>query len=224
MNDYLAEVDRILELLGSRFDVTATALTADQEYLVIYDGDDREAISATISGANVIHTGDSARGDLVEARYSVLGIDATFLFGSLQWANDVSDGAQASAMARQGLFEIHDSRGLIRELQKRTGSTPIGFASTAEIDRYRDISSDFFRLLGLAEVWFISDESTLLDWCTGSDLSLDDANRRIHEIYGVDVRDLHGGPLIGIFNRIREGDRYKEWRRQNPERPSETFS
>ena len=179
MNDYLAELDRILELLGSRIDVIATALTADQEYLVIYDDGDREAIAATISGANVTHTADSVRGDLFEAKYSVLGIDTTFLFGSLQWANDISDSAQSLAMARQGLFEIHDSRGLIRELQKRTDSTPIGFASTAEIDRYRDISSDFLRLLGLADVWFISDESTLLDWCERSDLSLDDANSRI---------------------------------------------
>jgi hypothetical protein len=218
MNDHLAELNRILELLGSRSDVIATAITADQEYLVIYDGDDREAIGATISGANVTHTGDSARGDLFEAKYSILGIDTTFLFGSLQWAKDVSDSAEALAMARQGLFEIHDSRGLIRELQKRTGSTPIGFASTVEIDRYRDISSDFLRILGLADVWFISDDSTLLDWCERSHLSLDDANSRIQEIYGVDVRDLHGGPLIGIFERIREGDRYKEWRTQNPER------
>jgi PAS domain-containing protein len=224
MHDYLAEVDRLLELLSLRTDVLATALTAGQEYLVLYDGDDLDGIIAAISGANVVHSGDAIRGDLVERKYSVFGIDTTFLFGCSEWASIASADAQALEMARQGLFEIHDPHELVRQLQSVTGCTPPGFASTAEIDRYGDISSDFFRLVGLGEASFISDDSTLLDWCQHSGIGVDDANRRIHEIYGVDVRDLNGGRLVDVFNRIRDGDRYKEWRKQNPKRSNKEKS
>lgn len=87
----------------------------------------------------------------------------------------------------------------------------IEFADDDIITQYHDVSTDFFRLVGLDEPGFISNESKLTDWCDVSDQWLDHVNARTHEIYGVDVADLKGGLLTDVFERIRNGPYYREW-------------
>jgi hypothetical protein len=117
-------------------------------------------------------------------------------------------------MVRAGLFGVHDPLGFIDALLQKSGVERIKFADTSEIATFGDISSDFFRLVGLGNAVFISNESTLTDWCEASGLALNHANERIREIYGVDVADLDGGPLTAIFQRIKQSEFYQTWRDQ----------
>lgn len=76
----------------------------------------------------------------------------------------------------------------------------IGFAETDRIAPFGDISSDFFRLLGVGDVCFISNDSRLTNImsATAPELSVEDMYARIWEIYKVDVTGLD--LLIDISN------------------------
>lgn len=212
MTDFLAELNRLMDNLASAQDVTATALQADGEtYLVLSDDPGKYVEGdAWLANVDALLGPPRKRGSLIERAGRLAGVRTAFLFGETTWAVEPF-GADAKRMA-QLLFEIHDPRGLIRDLQSKCGVEHLEFAGSEEISKYGDVSSDFFRLVGLGDAVFISDTSTLTDWCDASGLSLERANVRIHEVYGVDVGDLQGGRLIGIFERIRQGDAYRSWR------------
>ncbi len=88
---------------------------------------------------------------------------------------------------------------------------PVHFAPSDEVAKYGDISSEFFRLIGLGEVWFISNESRLSDF-DGKvpELTPQHLHERIRELYGVDVSDVD--LLTEIFERIKRGPVYRGWK------------
>ena len=65
---------------------------------------------------------------------------------------------------------------------------------------YPEILQDFVeRVLGLP--WaFISDESSLWDFGTGTDIT--ELQDRVREVYGVDVSDVASGNIAEIVERI----------------------
>jgi hypothetical protein len=214
MTDYLTELNRIMDHLATMPDVVATALTGNvDEFLIL--SDERTRYTERDDWAALFRISlepPRSRGTLIERRAMLAGAPVTFLFGGPKWAGTDPIAPDTAKMLADGVFEIHDPRGLIEELNRQGGAHHADFADNGEIAEYRDISSDFFRLVGLGQAVFISNESTLSDWCNASGLSLEHANARIREIYGVDVADLGGGRLIDIFERIRQGDYYRSWR------------
>jgi hypothetical protein len=88
---------------------------------------------------------------------------------------------------------------------------PPSFAPTDKIAPYGGISSQFFVLVGLGDVMFISNESRLSDIRANAapDVTMDSLYERIHELYGVNVSGLDR--LVAIFQRIQEGPVYKAW-------------
>ncbi len=90
----------------------------------------------------------------------------------------------------------------------------IGFAETDRIAPFGGISSDFFRLLGMGDVCFISNNSRLTNImsATAPELSVENMYARIWEIYQVDVTGLD--LLIDIFERIKGGPVYRAWLRE----------
>ena len=76
------------------------------------------------------------------------------------------------------------------------------WASTDEISKYWQISSDFLRkVLDLDPAWtFLSDLSTLRDF----DIAPEVLEREIFLRYGVEIDDLEDRRLVDIFTRIEE--------------------
>ena len=81
---------------------------------------------------------------------------------------------------------------------------PIEFASAAVVDAHHEIARDFLtRILDLSyDNCFISDESSL--WDFHGEETNEDLNRKILLLYGVDVSDVEGAKLAGIFERIAD--------------------
>jgi hypothetical protein len=86
------------------------------------------------------------------------------------------------------------------ELPRPGTKVPIQFAATDRIDRHTELADDFVRrVLGLERAW-ISNESSLWDFhCEESNADLE---KKIHDIYGVDVSDIESGNLGAILDRI----------------------
>jgi hypothetical protein len=96
-------------------------------------------------------------------------------------------------------------------MDETAGEQLLPFASTDEIEKYGSISSDFFRLLGLGNVLFISNDSCLSEIvaATAPDLTMNAVYERIKEAYEVDVFGLDR--LVDIFARIQNGPAYQNW-------------
>lgn len=80
----------------------------------------------------------------------------------------------------------------------------IEFASTSDINRFREISEDFMnKIFGLEPgEYLISDESSLYDFTGVDEMELPDIHKRIQEMYNIDVSDIESRNLIDIFRRI----------------------
>jgi predicted nucleotide-binding protein (sugar kinase/HSP70/actin superfamily) len=97
----------------------------------------------------------------------------------------------------------------------------IGFASTKEIDKYKDISKDYLHnvlasdILGTT-ITFISDFSTLHGYVnfakTDPEKFKNELIKRTLDIYGLDITDLYDKPIYKIFERIKTS---KELRLKN---------
>jgi hypothetical protein len=211
MTDFFTEINRIMECLAQEPDIAGTALVGgDATYLILSDECEKYvAHDAWLADCDATLMLPEERGTLTARACRLAGVDITFLFGQVSWALEPLT-TEARNMAGD-VWAIHDPRGLIRNLERGSGRQRITFASNDHIAQAGGISSDFFRLIGLGHALFISDTSTLKDWCEASGLTLEHANARIHEVYGVDVSDLCGVRLIDIFDRIREGDYYRAW-------------
>lgn len=212
MSDYMDELNRLMERFAANPDVVATALTGRLGEVLILSGqcegytqDDEWSRGFELRLGTA-----SRRGGLVERQSTLTNARITFLFGDPDWFFADPPPAEVSEMVRIGLYKVHDPRGLIDALLTKSGAEPIEFADTSEIAAFADISCDFFRLVGLGNALFISNESTLNDWCDASGVALKYANARIQEIYGVDVADLNGGRLTAIFQRIKQRGYYRE--------------
>jgi hypothetical protein len=215
MTDYLAELNRVMDHLAAQPDVVLTALTGGKgdEFLILTEERKRYTQSDDwASSFDVRLDPPELKGTLIERRTTLAGNPVASLFGEPGWASTEPMSDETARMLALGLFKIHDPRGLLAALHEYSGSQEPQFADNSQIGAYGDISSDFFRLVGLSEPLFISDGSRLEDWCDASGLALEQANTRIREVYGVDVSDLNGGRLIDVFDRIRQGEYYRAWR------------
>ncbi len=216
MADYLGELNRIVEYFADRPDVVAIAAIGggtSAEFLMLSELYESYVTSDDWwRGLKITLETSSRRGRLVEQRCIVADVGVTLLFGDPSWLFSDSPSAEILQILGSRIYELHDPSGLIKSLQEKSGVEYIGFADESEIAQYGDISSDFFRLVGLGTAGFISNDSTLTDWCDASGLPLDHANARIRELYDVDVADLNGGRLTDIFQRIAQGEPYQAWR------------
>ena len=80
----------------------------------------------------------------------------------------------------------------------------IEFAPTAGIDMFFEISEEFMKKIfdfGPGE-YLISDESSLYDFAGLDEMELSDIQKRIHDVYDIDVSDIECGYLLEIFTRI----------------------
>ena len=84
----------------------------------------------------------------------------------------------------------------------------IEFASTEGIGLFRDIANVFMLRIFDFEPgdYLITDESSLTDFVGVGDLKLNDMQRKIHALYGVDVSDVEDGNLLQILGRIAATD------------------
>jgi len=112
---------------------------------------------------------------------------------------------EAIAKLSENLESAREYRKSTGERMPRPGSSvPIQFASTDRVQADPVLQDEFIsRILGFSpgSPVFISDQSSLEDF--GDEAYVSELQRRIGEVYGVDVSDLKGGLLCEIFERIR---------------------
>ena len=89
----------------------------------------------------------------------------------------------------------------------------IEFAPTTGIDKFRAISEDFMnRVFGLEPgEYLISDESSLYDFTGLDEMELPDINKKIQEMYNINVSDIKSRNLLEIFKRISDSKREASW-------------
>ena len=82
----------------------------------------------------------------------------------------------------------------------------IEFAPTTGIDKFRAISEDLMnKIFGLEPgEYLISDESSLYDFTGLDEMQLLDINKKIQEIYNIEISDIKSRNLLEIFKRIRD--------------------
>jgi hypothetical protein len=211
VSDHHSDLNTFMDFIAGQRGVVATALAGDPSLILVVtqgEGNFADADAWAVACGLTIEQA-VVHGSMVARNVRIMDSEITILLATAEALSSAERSAEISRIIGAGLFEIHDPQGIVKRLTDESGAT---FAENARISSYGDVSSDFFRLVGLGDAVFISDASTLIDWCEASGLSLHYTNARIHEIYGVDVRDLKGGLLIDIFERIRTGDYYKAWR------------
>lgn len=215
MADYLQELNRIMAHLATLPEVVLTALAGDaerEEFLVLSHERSRFADADDWAlGFDLVLEPAGKRGSLIERRGTLAAAPVTFLFGEPDWASADPVSDDTARMIRAGVFEIHDPHHVIQTLNERLHVQHASFADDSEIAKYADVASNFFELIGLGYV-VVTNESVLSDICDATGTPIESVNARIREVYGVDVSDLKGGRIVAIFERIRQGEAYKEWR------------
>jgi hypothetical protein len=80
----------------------------------------------------------------------------------------------------------------------------IEFAPTTGIDRFFEISEGFMKRIfdfGPGE-YLISDESSLHDFTVLDEMELSDIQKRIRDVYDINVSDIASRNLLEIFTKI----------------------
>jgi hypothetical protein len=95
------------------------------------------------------------------------------------------------------------SRG--KELPRPGTQVPLEFAPSQHIQTHQDLAEDFIRRVLGMEWAFISDQSSL--WDFHLDESNSDLQKKVQDIYGVDVSDIESGNIATILARIAAGQR-----------------
>lgn len=105
------------------------------------------------------------------------------------------------ALAVEDLRKHFATAKLNRDKLPRPGKkVPIQFAATDRIDRHGELADDFVqRVLGLSAAW-ISNESSL--WDFHNEESNADLEKKILDVYRVDVSDINSANLGDILERI----------------------
>ncbi len=82
----------------------------------------------------------------------------------------------------------------------------IEFAPTTGIDRFFGISKEFMKKIFDFEPgeYLITDESSLHDFTGLEEMEFSDIQKRIQDVYDIDVSDMESGNLLDIFTRIYE--------------------
>ena len=80
----------------------------------------------------------------------------------------------------------------------------IDFAPTTGIDRFFEISEEFMKKIFDFELreYLISDESSLNDFTGLDEMELSDIQKRIQDVYDIDVSDIESGNLLEIYTRV----------------------
>lgn len=80
----------------------------------------------------------------------------------------------------------------------------IEFASTAGIDMFLDISEEFMKKIFDFDSgeYLITDESSLYDFMGLDEMKLTDIQKKIQDVFDIDVSDIESGNLLEIFKRI----------------------
>jgi hypothetical protein len=135
--------------------------------------------------------------------------DQQWLAQVLNWPGPVGVGAtkeEALAALGKDIEGIRNYRRTNQEKMPRPGTkVPIQFAPTTRVSADIELHDDFIiRVLGFVpgSPVFISDESVLRDF--GDENNIAEYQKRIREIYGIDVSDLKSGLLCEIFERIQK--------------------
>jgi len=105
--------------------------------------------------------------------------------------------------AMRNLVESFDRRKATAEPLPRPGTkVPLVCAPDGRMARHDALAADFMdRILGLKyEECFLSDQSSL--WDFHFDESNDALQKRVLEVYGIDISDLEGAIVADIFDRI----------------------
>jgi hypothetical protein len=82
----------------------------------------------------------------------------------------------------------------------------IEFAPTAGIDRFFEIAEEFMNKIFDFEPgdYLISDESSLHDFTGLDEMELFDIQKKIQDVYDIDVSDIEYGNLLEIFTKINQ--------------------
>ena len=135
--------------------------------------------------------------------------DQQWLAQILSWPGPAGVGAskeEAVAQLTERLESIRGHRRATQEKMPRPGThVPIQFASTTRVMQAPTVHDDFIiRVLGFApgSPVFISDQSSLADF--GDQAYVAKLQKKISDIYGVDVSDLKEGLLCDILERIQK--------------------
>jgi hypothetical protein len=80
----------------------------------------------------------------------------------------------------------------------------IEFAPTTGVDMFLKISDEFMKkIFGFAPgEYLISDESSLHDFTGLNELDLTDIQKKIRDVYDLDISDIESVNLLDIFKRI----------------------
>jgi len=80
----------------------------------------------------------------------------------------------------------------------------IEYAPSTGVAMFLDISEDFMKKIFNFEPdeYLISDESSLFDFTGLDEMELTDVQKRIQDVYDLDVSDIASGNLLEIFMRI----------------------
>ncbi len=80
----------------------------------------------------------------------------------------------------------------------------IEYAPSTGVDMFLNISEDFMKKIFNFEPdeYLISDESSLFDFTGLDEMELTDIQKRIRDVYDLDVSDIASGNLLEIFMRI----------------------
>ena len=112
----------------------------------------------------------------------------------------VSGSGETESEARANLRARFENEKAKQSLPRPGKHVPITFASQSRVLSHQALAEDLLmRVFEIQEAW-ISDESSLWDFCM--DETLDEPLRKIREIYHVDVSDIQSANLADILDRI----------------------
>jgi hypothetical protein len=80
----------------------------------------------------------------------------------------------------------------------------IRLASRNGVNMFFEVAEDFMKKIFNFEPgeYLITDESSLFDFTGLDDMEITDLQKKIQDIYGIDVSDIESGNLLKIFMRI----------------------
>lgn len=87
-----------------------------------------------------------------------------------------------------------------KSLPRPGTSVPIEFADSSKVDAHGALAEDFIHRVLQLDWAMITDESSL--WDFHEDMSNDNLNARVKDVYGIDVSDIESGNLSSILDRI----------------------
>ena len=82
----------------------------------------------------------------------------------------------------------------------------IEFAPTTDVDMFSEIAEDFMKRIFNFEPgeYLITDEPSLADFTDLGETELSDIQKKIWNVYDLDVSDIGSGNLLEIFTRIHQ--------------------